>query len=150
MGEYSVRLANVLAKSRGDASFNLFLAVAFLVVNLVLLRSRGTYIYVFSGLFVIQLVFGVIRRFKLRDRSPIVIALHEPTTLARVQGWPYAGGKYPPGKVPQFVIATIASGSKVRLKIGEERELRGFVAALREAAPQLDIVVPNVDAPKPA
>jgi len=149
MGEYAVRLADVLAKSRSQALFDTVLGIGFLVVNLVLLRSRGTYIYVFSGVFVIQTVYAAIRRFKLRERSPIVVALRDPPTLARVHGWPYANGKYPPNKVPQFVIATIPGGAKVRLKVGEERELRGFVAALREAAPQLDIAVPNVDAPQP-
>ena len=153
MDEYLVRLASVLAKSRSEAAFNAFLAVLFLVVNLVLLHSRGTYIYIFSGVFGLQLVFAARRWFALRGRSAIVVALHDPPTLARVHGWPYNSGKWPPGKVPQFVIATVSGdggGAKVRLKIGEERELRSFVAALREVAPQLDIAVPNVDAPKPA
>ena len=143
MSEYEVRLATIVKKSRGEAAFTCFLAAVFISVNIIVLHRSTTYTLIFGVLFSLQLVFGLRRMFRLRTRSPIIVALRAPTTLTRVHGWPYAKGKWPPGKVPQYVQAT-AGTAMVRLKVGDEREMRGFVAALRAEAPKLDIDVPNV------
>lgn len=146
---YPRLLARVLARSRGDAANNILLGIAFLVFNLLVLRGRGIFVYVFSVVLALQVVFAALRRFHLRARAPIVEALHDPAQLTRVRGWPYAGGKYPPGKVPQFVIATAASGAKIRLKVGDQ-DIRAFVAALHDLAPAVAIEVPNVELPAAA
>jgi hypothetical protein len=144
MSEYSRLLVNVLSKSRSDATNNVLMGIGFLVFNLLVLRGRTTFVYVFAVVLGLQVVFAGLRRFKLRAASPLVQALADPTKLERVRGWPYAGGKYPPGKVPQFVVATAKTGAKVRLKVGSEPEIREFVAGMRRAAPELEIAVPNV------
>jgi len=146
--DYPRLLALVLARSRGDATNNILMGIAFLVFNTLVLRGHGVVFYGLCGVLALQVVLAGLRRFHLRARSPIVDALGDPGKLARVRGWPFAGGKYPPGKVPQFVVAAAASGAKVRLKVGHEKELRAFVASLREVAPALEIAVPNVDMPQ--
>jgi hypothetical protein len=142
MADYPQTIAKVLARSRADATSDLLIGAAFLVVNIAVFRAHGWLLYTIATLFGLQTLFAIRRRFRLRASSPIVAALVEPSKLARVRGWPYLKAM-PPGKLPHFVLAIGKDGSRVRLKLGD-KNIKAFVDAVAEAAPALDIDVGNV------
>jgi hypothetical protein len=139
---YADKLSRALARSRSDATTDLLMGAGFLVLNVLILHAHGWILYAISAVLGLQTLFAIRRRYNLRAGSPIVTALGDPTTLARVRGWPYL--RQNPGKqVPAFVVALAQTGASVRLKLPEP-ELRAFIAELAEEAPKLEIDVSNV------
>jgi hypothetical protein len=145
MDDYARLVPRMVARTRDD--YLMSIAVGSLVTIFIfyyaVTKQNHWLVYTVGGVGALIVLSSLDRYYNLRPSSPRVQMLTAPTTFRVVSAWPVT--KKPSDKVPTHL--QITGEFHVVLKIGAA-EMPKFVTAIRIAAPQVELRVPNVELPE--